>query len=49
MMVMMIVPNGKLFFFRYPKIWVPYSLIIMCLNIFEHLKTINPPVVTNGK
>ena len=27
------VPNGKFIFFRCPKIWANYSLIIMCSNI----------------
>ena len=27
------VPNGKLIIFRSPKLWVNYSLIILCSNI----------------
>ena len=42
------VPNGKFIIFRCPKIYVDYSLIIICLNI-RTPKTINFPLETNGK
>ena len=42
------VPNGKLIIFRCLKIWVHYSLIILCLNTGTS-KTINFPFGSNGK
>ena len=42
------VPNGKFIIFRCPKIWVYYSLIIMCLNIGSP-NNHHFPFGTNGK
>ena len=41
------VPNGKFIIFRCPKIWVHYSLIMMCLNIGT--PNCHFPFGTNGK
>ena len=42
------VPNQKIYYFRCPKIWAHYSLIVTCLNI-ETPNNHHFPVGTNGK